>query len=185
MCFGEDFATSLSLSPRPKYRISFTQLNMEERPSTHSLLTSNTDSSRPSERVSMSQTPEKSTTSGFASVFKSLTGTKSSRSPNLQLHPAPQLDGANTLQPSIYGGPPDYEHLYTQLRVENPLADRISAAESLRLAVQDYPLTGVCMANSACGQSLHQFRSPAYSNRQRTSSTQPIQKMLERRDLNY
>jgi hypothetical protein len=102
-------------------------------------------------RVSMSpaigdvaQTPEPKSTSGFASVFKSLTGNKSSRSPNPQspgsiAHP----NGSNALQPSIYGVPPNYEHLYEQLKPDNSLANRVSAAESLRLAVQDYPLSGV------------------------------------------
>jgi len=39
--------------------------------------------------------------------------------------------------------PPNYEHLYEQLKPDNSLANRVSAAESLRLAVQDYPLSGV------------------------------------------
>jgi hypothetical protein len=102
-------------------------------------------------RVSMSpaigdvaQTPEPKSTSGFASVFKSLTGNKSSRSPNPESPGSiAHLNGANALQPSIYGAPPNYEHLYEQLKPENSLADRVSAAESLRLAVQDYPLSGV------------------------------------------
>ena len=96
------------------------------------------------------QTPESKSTSGFASVFKSLTGSKSSRGPNPQSPAAvaQHPNGAHTLQPAIYGGPPNYEHLYEQLKPERPLASRLSAAESLRLAVQDYPLSGV----SARGQ---------------------------------
>jgi hypothetical protein len=91
------------------------------------------------------QTPESKSTSGFASVFKSLTGSKSSRGPNPQSPAAvaQHPNGAHTLQPAIYGGPPNYEHLYEQLKPERPLASRLSAAESLRLAVQDYPLSGV------------------------------------------
>ena len=91
------------------------------------------------------QTLESKSTSGFASVFKSLTGNKSSRIPNPQSPAsiAPHPNGAHPLQPSIYGGPPNYEHLYEQLKPEKPLADRISAAESLRLAVQDYALSDV------------------------------------------
>jgi hypothetical protein len=94
----------------------------------------------------VAQTPEPKSASGFASVFKqAFTGNKSSRSPNPQSPAsiAQHLSGANALQLAIYGGPPNYEHLYEQLKAENPLAYRISAAESLRLAVQDYPLSGV------------------------------------------
>jgi hypothetical protein len=91
------------------------------------------------------QIPEPKSSSGFASVFKSLTGSKSSRSPNPQSPAAvaQHLNGAHTLQSSIYGGPPNYEHLYEQLKQERSLAERVSAAESLRLAVQDYPLSSV------------------------------------------
>lgn len=91
------------------------------------------------------QTPEPKSTSGLASVFKSLTGSKSSKSPNAQ-SPAsiPQhLGNANTLKNAIYGGPPNYEKLFEQLKVGNPLQERLAAAESLRHAVQDYPLSGV------------------------------------------
>jgi len=88
------------------------------------------------------QSSESKSTSGFASVFKSLTGNKASRSANPQ-SPAtiPHANGPHTL--SVYGGPPNYEDLFEQLKPEKPLADRISAAESLRLAVQDYPLSSV------------------------------------------
>jgi hypothetical protein len=90
------------------------------------------------------QSPESKSTSGFASVFKSLTGNKSSRSTNPQSPAAiPHPNGPHTL--SMYGGPPNYEHLFEQLKPEKPLAERVSAAESLRLAVQDYPLSGVSM----------------------------------------
>ena len=93
----------------------------------------------------VAQTPEPKASSGFASVFKSLTGSKSSRSPHPQSPAsiAHQINGANTLQPTIYGGPPNYDQLYEQLKLGNPLADRLAAAESLRHAVQDYPLSGV------------------------------------------
>jgi hypothetical protein len=109
-------------------------------------------SPEPETRSSMSpavgdtaQIPEPKSTSGFASVFKSLTGNKSSRSPNPQSPAAvaQHPNGAHPLQPSIYGGPPNYEHLYEQLKPERPLAERVSTADSLRLAVQDYPLSGV------------------------------------------
>jgi hypothetical protein len=53
------------------------------------------------------------------------------------------LNSANTLKKAIYGGPANYEQLFEQLKVGNALPDRLSAAESLRHAVQDYPLSGV------------------------------------------
>jgi hypothetical protein len=112
-----------------------------------------TASPEPDNRVSMSpavgdvaQTPEPKSTNNFTSILKSLTGNKSSRSPNPQSPAsiAQHISGANALQPASYGGPPNYEHLYEQLKAGNPLADRIAAAESLRVAVQDYPLSDVC-----------------------------------------
>jgi hypothetical protein len=92
----------------------------------------------------VAQTPE-SKSSGAFSIFKSFTGAKLSKSPNPQ-SPASivqHLNGGNALHPTIYGGPPNYEQLYEQLKAGNDLADRISAAEFLRHAVQDYPLSGV------------------------------------------
>ncbi|KAF4628791.1 hypothetical protein G7Y89_g9364 [Cudoniella acicularis] len=104
-------------------------------------------------RVSMSpssgdvaQTPEPKSTGGLASVFKSLTGNKSSRSPPNAQSPASiaqQLNGIGGLQNTIYGGPPDYEQLLEQLKIGNPLAERLAAAEAIRHAVHDYPLSGV------------------------------------------
>jgi hypothetical protein len=44
---------------------------------------------------------------------------------------------------TIYGGPLDYDTLYAQLKDGRTLADRRSAADSLRGALQDYPLDGV------------------------------------------
>jgi hypothetical protein len=92
------------------------------------------------------QPPETKSTSGLASVFKSLTGNKLSKSLNPQSPAsiAQQLNSANTLQSAIYGGPLDYEQLHEQLKIGHPLSDRLAAAESLRHAVQDYPLSGVC-----------------------------------------
>lgn len=93
----------------------------------------------------IAQTPEPKSSSAF-SIFKSLTGGKSSKSPNAQSQASlpRNPNGANTLQSTtIYGGPPNYEQLYAQLRIGNGLADRIAAADALRHAVQDYPLSGV------------------------------------------
>lgn len=93
----------------------------------------------------VAQTPEPKTKSGLASVFKSLTGGKPSKTTNVQaLALAAQPPGdINTLKNSIYGGPPKHEQLFDQLKVTNPLADRLAAAQALRYAVQDYPLSSV------------------------------------------
>ena len=110
-----------------------------------------TQDSMPPTSGDVAQTPEPKSTSGLASVFKSLTGSKSSKSPNVQ-SPAstPQhLGNANTLKNAIYGGPLNYEKLFEQLKVGNPLQERLAAAESLRHAVQDYPLSGVCYPNTS------------------------------------
>jgi hypothetical protein len=86
----------------------------------------------------VAQTPEPKTSSGFASVFKNLTVGRSSKSPNAQSPP-------HTSPPAVYGGPPNFEQLYEQLKTGNSLAERISAAQALRVAVQDYPITSVCI----------------------------------------
>jgi hypothetical protein len=97
----------------------------------------------------VAQTPESKPTSGFASVFKNLTSSRSTKSLNPQspASVAQQLSEASSRQSAIYGGPPNYEQLYGQLKAGNSLADRLSAAESFRHAVQDYPLSGVRQIN--------------------------------------
>jgi hypothetical protein len=93
----------------------------------------------------VTQTPESKSKSGLASVFKSLTGGKPSKSPNTQ-SPAsiPQsLNETSALRNAIYGGPPNHEQLFEQLKAANPLPERLAAAGSLRHAVQDYPLSSV------------------------------------------
>jgi len=116
--------------------------------------------SNPPPRVSMSpssgevtQTPEPKSTNGLVNVFKSLTGNKSTRSPHPQSPAstvAPQLTTANTLKKAIYGGPPNYEQLQEDLKEGNPLPERLAAAESLRHAVQDYPISGVSGLKFGC-----------------------------------
>ena len=104
------------------------------------------------------QTPESKPAGGLARVISTLTGSRSSKSPfspasshapipatNLQL--AQQLNNLNTTKGGIYGGPLEYEYLYGQLQSSEPFAERRAAAESLRLALQDYPLSGVCLLN--------------------------------------
>jgi len=117
--------------------------------------------SSPPPRVSMSptsgevaQAQETKSTNGLVNVFKSLTGNKSTRSPHAQSPAsalAPQLTTANTLKKAIYGGPPNYEQLQEQLKEGNPIPTRLAAAESLRHAVQDYPISGVSSPNGLPG----------------------------------
>jgi hypothetical protein len=92
----------------------------------------------------VAQTPEPKSKSGLASVFKSLTGSKPSKSLNTQspasiTQPLSETSALN----AIYGGPPNHEQLFEQLKDANPLSDRLAAAGSLRHAVQDYPLSSV------------------------------------------
>lgn len=100
------------------------------------------------------QTPEPKSTGGLAGVFKSLTGQKASKNAKSSLGPASsiptatvqlarQLNGPDTPRGAIYGGPTEYEGLYEKLKPDNSFADRLAAADALRLAVADYPLSGV------------------------------------------
>lgn len=99
------------------------------------------------------QTPEVKSTSGIASVFKTLTGGRirspapptvsSTAVPSHNVQVAQRLRDGTSLTREIYGGPADYDRLYQQLRSGKSLADRLAAAEALRHAVQDYPLHGV------------------------------------------
>ena len=105
------------------------------------------------------QTPESRPVGGLARVLSTLTGSRSSKSPfspvnshpstpatNLQL--AQQLNNSSAAKGSIYGGPLDYEYLYGQLKDGKSFGERKAAADSLRLALQDYPLSGVCPRKS-------------------------------------
>lgn len=103
----------------------------------------------------VAQTPESKSTGGLASVFKSLTGGRSSKNllsphnvassnPASNVQIAQQLNSSSTPKGGIYSGPIGYEHLYGQLKNGRTLAERHSAAEGLRLALSDYPLSGVC-----------------------------------------
>jgi len=106
----------------------------------------------------VAQTPEPRSTGGLASVFKSLTGNRSSKAslPNAHSHPsattaslqiAQQLNISNSSRGGVYGGPLEFEHLYGQLKAGKSFAERRSAADTLRLALADYSLSGVCLVN--------------------------------------
>jgi hypothetical protein len=99
----------------------------------------------------VAQTPESKITGGLASVFRSFTSNRSTKTAilsassqsatNIQI--ARELNSPTTLRGGIYGGPSDYEQLYVQLKEGKSLAERRAAAEGLRLALTDYPLSGV------------------------------------------
>jgi hypothetical protein len=101
----------------------------------------------------VAQTPESKTTGGLANVFRSLTGNRLTRTPLPATQPHPSTTVAslqiaqelNTTRGGIYGGPLEYDHLYGQLKNGKTLADRRSAADTLRLALEDYSLEGVCL----------------------------------------
>ena len=121
----------------------------------------------------VAQTPEAKSTGGLVSVFKSLTGNKSNKSPSLrsQASVAQQLNNAHTPKSAIYGGPPNYELLCTQLKPANPLPERIAAAEALQHAVLDYPLNSVRRSMRPI-HSLTSDRSRTSSRKQRILSSQ-------------
>jgi hypothetical protein len=104
----------------------------------------------------VAQTPEPKSTGGLAGVFKSLTGNRSSKTPlpNIHTHTsttatslqiAQQLNISNPSKGGVYGGPLEFDHLYAQLKAGRSFAERRSAADTLRLALADYSLSGVCL----------------------------------------
>jgi hypothetical protein len=107
----------------------------------------------PSSRLE-AQTPEPKSTGGLAGVFKSLTSGKGNKSARFSPLPSSsisaatvqlslQLNGPDTPRGASYGGPTEYEELYEKLKPENSFTERIAAADGLRPAVTDYPLSGV------------------------------------------
>lgn len=106
---------------------------------------SNPRASMPPPLGDAAQTPEPRSSSGIASVFKSLTGGKITKSPSTQ-SPATgplQLDNGSIPQKLNQGGALNHEQILEQLQPGHSLADRISAAEYLRRAVIDYPVENV------------------------------------------
>lgn len=102
------------------------------------------------------QTPEPKRS--IAGVFKSLTSGKGNKSatssplssssiPATAAQLAQRLHGPDTPGGVVYGGPSGFEELYERVKPEKPLPERIAAAEALRVAVTDYPLSGVSSAS--------------------------------------
>lgn len=97
------------------------------------------------------QTPESKGTGGLRGVFKSLTGgtqnTKAVPTHNFVSATSHVItDGLSKVtspQGGIHGGPAENEKLFEQLKSGKTLAERKSAADGLRLALEGYPLSGV------------------------------------------
>ncbi|APA07832.1 hypothetical protein sscle_03g026020 [Sclerotinia sclerotiorum 1980 UF-70] len=112
---------------------------------------SNPRASMPPPVGDAAQTPEPRSSSGIASVFKSLTGGKITKSPSTQ-SPATgplQLDNGSIPQKLSHGSTPNHEPTLEQLQAGHSLADRIRAAEYLRRAVIDYPMENISMIFNA------------------------------------
>ena len=91
----------------------------------------------------VTQTPEPKSSSGFASVFKSLTGGGKSSKHNAALTGSGRRP-SSTGPPAVVGEPLDLERWCQQLKPGNAIRDRVAAAEALKYEVQDQLLEGVC-----------------------------------------
>jgi hypothetical protein len=93
------------------------------------------------------QNTDSKSSSGLASVFKSLTGGKPSKSPSTQ-SPAStlqQLENRISAQRSNSAGAINQQHAIAQLKDGQSPAERVRAAEYLRQAVIDYPMSNVSL----------------------------------------
>lgn len=84
--------------------------------------------------------------SGIAGVFRNL-GRLNRSLPATPTVTLPSTNGIRTStaasRPEYFGGPPDNEHLYAQLKAGSPLNERIAAAEAFRTIVVDCALHSV------------------------------------------
>lgn len=95
------------------------------------------------------QNTDSKSSSGLASVFKSLTGGKPSKSPSTQ-SPASalqQFENRVGVQRSTSAGATNQQHAIEQLQEGHSPAERIRAAEYLRQAVLDYPMSNVSLVH--------------------------------------
>lgn len=95
--------------------------------------------------MSPNATSESRYSNGLINAFKSLTGIRPLRNQNSRpLLPARQTEvKASDLGNKNEQDPSNYKLLFEQLKSENPLADRIAAADSLRLSAQQFPVNGL------------------------------------------
>ncbi|RKF60711.1 putative gtpase activating protein [Erysiphe neolycopersici] len=95
--------------------------------------------------MSPNATSESRYSNGLVNVFKSLTGIRPLRNQNSRSQlSAHQTDAkASDLRNKNDQDPSNYKLLFEQLKAENCLADRIAAADSLRLSVQQFPVNGL------------------------------------------
>jgi hypothetical protein len=106
------------------------------------------------------QSPETKTSGGLASVFKGLTGSKLSKAPPAVLPPPSSLsptglstDQIDVAQLDPRGLPPNHMESFEKLK-SGSLNERITAAESLRHAIADYPLNPVGSLHRRAGWAL-------------------------------
>lgn len=102
------------------------------------------------------QTPEVKSVGGLASVFKNLTSGRSTKNslaptalksavPTATVQLAQQLQSIANSPDRIYGGPDDYDNLIERVHTGHTAPERIKAADSLCVAIREYPLTGVSL----------------------------------------
>ncbi|KAI9746399.1 MAG: Tuberous sclerosis 2-like protein [Claussenomyces sp. TS43310] len=103
----------------------------------------------PSSSGDPAQTPDHKSTGGLAGVFKSLAGkaraTQLSPLPFSSISTAPlqHLYGSPGASVAVYGSSSGFEELCEQLKPGRALADRLVAADALRLALADYPISSI------------------------------------------
>jgi len=98
------------------------------------------------------QPQETRSTGGLAGVFKGLAGGgKLTKSPAIVQQPFQSIAGSRSLTPrsdtvppvsALHGLSPEQIELFLQLR-DGQLAERVTAANSLRYAIADFPLNPV------------------------------------------
>ncbi|KAF8472461.1 hypothetical protein BDZ91DRAFT_652468 [Kalaharituber pfeilii] len=80
---------------------------------------------------------------GIAGVFRNLGRLNRSHPASPAITVAVASNGTRASGPEYFGGPPNNDQLFTQLRPGNPLPDRIAAANVFRTVVVDYALSSV------------------------------------------
>ena len=104
----------------------------------------------------VAQTPEPKTAGGIAGVFKSLTSGRGSKStastplpppsiPAAALQVAQQLSAQDPRRGVVHGGPSPSDVLLERLRSNTSVAEKTAAAEALKHAVAEYPISGVSL----------------------------------------
>lgn len=91
------------------------------------------------------QSPDARGAGGLASVFKGLTGSKLTKSPTPPSQAPSTVSASGQVDvsaPTVSGLPPNHIASFEQLK-NGSLTERVAAAQSLRLAIADYPLNPI------------------------------------------